>query len=113
MRRGWRRGRLGRARPVHRPPEQPTAGHFPHMEKPEIVYEALWQWLDGKMRFERKRLYAVPRGVERKEETRMQFGLISEGQILRRLLRSSSPNAQVFGPGLIPRSKLRGDLHST
>jgi pimeloyl-ACP methyl ester carboxylesterase len=21
------------------------AGHFPHMEKPEIVNEAMWQWL--------------------------------------------------------------------
>ena len=24
------------------------AGHFPHMEKPEIVNEALWQWLEEK-----------------------------------------------------------------
>jgi pimeloyl-ACP methyl ester carboxylesterase len=25
-------------------------GHFPHMEKPEIVNEAIWQWLEEKMR---------------------------------------------------------------
>jgi len=26
---------------------------LPHMEKPEIVHEAIWQWLEEKMRFER------------------------------------------------------------
>jgi 3-oxoadipate enol-lactonase len=25
------------------------AGHFPHMEKPEIVNEAMWQWLEEKI----------------------------------------------------------------
>ena len=24
-------------------------GHFPHMEKPEIVNEAIWQWLEEKI----------------------------------------------------------------
>jgi hypothetical protein len=25
------------------------AGHFPHMEKPEIVNEAMWEWLKEKI----------------------------------------------------------------
>lgn len=47
----------------------------------------------------------------RHEMTLEPVSSISEGQIPRRLLRLSSPNARVFGPGLIPRSLLRGDLH--
>lgn len=29
-------------------------GHFPHMEKPEIVNEAIWQWLEEKIRFKQE-----------------------------------------------------------
>jgi hypothetical protein len=28
--------------------------HFPHMEKPEIVNEAVWKWLEEKIPLEEK-----------------------------------------------------------